>query len=297
MSKDPQFIDELLIWQASELAREKKYTEAEAILSIFDSTEEKHKAIAYDLLGRIMIKKKKYAEAKTCFQKAIAFDPNNMNPREALDYLPTYQRNRRLLRTVGIPSLLLLFCAGAVIIVSLRRPAAIVQSPASQVTGFPSEAGLPEGVHSATPNIISGNEIIWPALDVSGVTTSINQTEMRIIFDKGLYVDKCDFEIDSPRLLRLVAEKLRQSSNKYFIIIEGHTDNLPVLNESTYKNNFMLGLQRAEKVFTFFHEECGLSENSLLPISMGAENPLFSNSLDETRANNRTVSIRIIPTK
>jgi flagellar motor protein MotB len=297
MNKGPQIIDELIIWQASELARRKKYVEAEAILGLLDSAEKKYKAIAYDLLGRIMIKKKKYTEAKTYFQKAVAFDPDNMNPREALEYLPNYLQKRRLLRILGIPSLLLLCSVGVVIVVSLKRPGATVQSSASQVMSFTSEARLSEEVQGVSPKIISRNEIVWPAIIVSGVTTNINQTEMKILFDKGLYVDKCDFEKDSPRILRLVAEKLRRSSNKYFIIIEGHTDNIPVFNGSPYKNNFALGLRRAEKVVAFFHEECGLSENILLPISMGAENPLFSNSLDETRANNRTVSIRIIPTK
>lgn len=294
MSKGPPFIDDLLIWQASELARAKKYLEAETILGLFDSAEEKYKAIAYDLLGRIMVKKKKYTEAKAYFQKAIAFDPNNTNPREALDYLPTYQRNSRLLRVVGIPSILSLIFIGGFIIAALKRPGATMKSPASYGAGLHNESRSSDTVPSVFNN---WNELKRSMLDIKGVTTRINHAEMRIIFDRGIYLDKCDFAKDSARLLRLVAEHLKQSSDKYFIIIEGHTDNVPILNGSPYKNNFALGLQRAEKVSTLFHEECGLSENTLLPISMGAEKPLFSNSLDETRTNNRTVSIRIMATK
>jgi hypothetical protein len=51
-----------------------------------------------------------------------------------------------------------------------------------------------------------------------------------------------------------------------------------------------------KKISAFFHEKYELSANSLLPISMGTENPLYSNNQNETRVNNRTISLRIIPT-
>jgi flagellar motor protein MotB len=295
MKLDPQVLEGLLIWQASDLARRKKYSEAEAILGLLETSEGKNRSAACDLLGKIKAKQGQYAEAKAYFQKAIAFDPGNSSPREALDNLPNYQRKRRALKLASFASPFLALVIGILAfywLVPLKNGALYLQKNRA---GSP-EIVIPDKSLSRGPEKTQfQDEIRWPAIDPSGLTVTQSPSEMTIVFDKGVFANRCELTADGKRLIKAVAEKIKQTTGTLFVIIEGHTDNLPVYDGSPYRDNLHLGLSRAETILSIFHSEHGLPKSKLLGVSAGEKAPLYPNDSEETMRKNRTVSIRILP--
>jgi flagellar motor protein MotB len=286
-----------LIWQASDLARRKQYPEAEVILGLLDLSEGKYRSAACDLLGKIKAKQGQYAEAKACFQKAIALDPNNVSPRDALDSLPAYQRKRRTLRMAGVTAPLLTLAIGLSVFIWLGHYKKGASSEQKINAAGPAIANADMGLLGATEKKPSQDGIKWPAFDNSGLSATQSPSELRIVFNQGVFANKCELTADGQRLARVVAEKIKQSGERFFIIIEGHTDNLPIYNDSPYKDNFHLGLCRAETILSIFHSEHGLPKSMLLGVSAGEKAPLYPNDSEETRHKNRTVSIRILPVR
>jgi tetratricopeptide (TPR) repeat protein len=97
MNNEIKALYDLLYWQATDLARERRYREAELILANFEQAEDNYKAKVYDLRGRILVQQQEYARARAFFQKAVALAPGNAEYQTALQHLPEYERNSRWL--------------------------------------------------------------------------------------------------------------------------------------------------------------------------------------------------------
>jgi flagellar motor protein MotB len=295
MKLDPQVLEDLLIWQASDLARRKKYPEAEAILGLLEISEGKNRSAACDLLGKIRAKQGQYAEARAYFQKAIALNPENLSPREALDGLPGYIRKRQTRKLTGVIVPIMTLVIAISLFLWLAHPDSNKSSPVKSNTGVPNvnrpETGLP--IHME--NVAFQGEMHWPTFDNVDIISTQTPSEMRIVFKQGVFAEKCALTADGLRLTSLVAERIKQSKERYFVIIEGHTDNIPVYSGSSYKDNLHLGLSRAETIMRLFSSEYGLDKEMLLPISAGENSPLFSNNHENEKHKNRTVTIRILP--
>lgn len=295
MGLDVNVFEDLLIWQASDLARRKQYPEAEVILGLLETSEGKYRSAACDLLGKIKAKQGQYAEAKACFQKAIAFSPNNADLREALACLPVQQRNRRILKWASIATPLLFLVIGVSAFFwrgHSKKETNLLQRTDAGITEI---AGAEKGLPGVSEKTSIQDDIEWPSIDISGVAVTHGSSEMRIVFDQGVFTDKCGLSAEGQRLIRAVAEKIKPSVKTLFVIIEGHADNLPVYDGSPFKDNLYLGLMRAETIVGLLHTEYGLPKSMLLAVSAGEKAPLYSNDTDEARHKNRTVSIRILP--
>jgi outer membrane protein OmpA-like peptidoglycan-associated protein len=83
----------------------------------------------------------------------------------------------------------------------------------------------------------------------------------------------------------------------YHLIVEGHTDNLPVKSntEKTYlpKGNKNLSLYRAKTIAEMFEKE-GIPSNRISVIGYGSDRPIASNNTVEGRSKNRRVVVRLI---
>lgn len=75
------------------------------------------------------------------------------------------------------------------------------------------------------------------------------------------------------------------------IIIEGHTDNVPI--SGTYRSNWELSIARAVKVANFFIDR-GLDPRRLVTAGYGEYHPAFPNDTWEHRARNRRIEITIV---
>jgi len=105
-----------------------------------------------------------------------------------------------------------------------------------------------------------------------------------ILFDPG----EADLSSNGKIFLKKVASLLKKTSHP--ILIEGHTDNLPI-QTMEFPSNWELSTARAVNVLRFFHEEGGLPPNRLSAVGYGEFQPVLPNNSAENRAMNRRVEI------
>ena len=108
-----------------------------------------------------------------------------------------------------------------------------------------------------------------------------------ILFDSG-YANLKDTAVD---ILQDIGTILKQTKNP--IIIEGHTDDVPIHNEE-YESNWDLSFDRAYSVIKFFTQEVGVSPVRMHAIGFGEYRPVVPNDSEENRAMNRRIEINIL---
>ena len=89
-------------------------------------------------------------------------------------------------------------------------------------------------------------------------------------------------------MLRELGNKLRTVART--IRVEGHTDSIPVANE-TFPSNWELSTQRAVNVVKFLANECGIDQRNLSAAGYADSRPVASNDNPEGRALNRRVNM------
>ena len=80
------------------------------------------------------------------------------------------------------------------------------------------------------------------------------------------------------------------------VIIEGHTDNIPI-QHSRWSSNWELSTARALSVLHYFTEEGELAPQRFTVSGYGDQRPVADNSTELGRQRNRRVEIIILPTK
>jgi chemotaxis protein MotB len=88
-----------------------------------------------------------------------------------------------------------------------------------------------------------------------------------------------------------IAEILARSNRK--IIIEGHTDDLPVVG-GQFESNWELASLRATSVVRYLTKIHGISPQRLAAISYADTRPIVPNTNEESRAQNRRIEILIV---
>jgi flagellar motor protein MotB len=86
------------------------------------------------------------------------------------------------------------------------------------------------------------------------------------------------------------------ASPDYRVIIEGHTDNIPIKPSTgnRYRDNMELSFLRAKAVALTL-VKYGISLERISVIGYGDTHPISSNETDEGRAKNRRVEVKLIP--
>lgn len=115
-----------------------------------------------------------------------------------------------------------------------------------------------------------------------GVTIEINDS---ILFSPG----QAQLQLPSVKALRAIAEVLVDT--EFPIIIEGHTDNVPI-STPQFPSNWELSAVRATTVLRLF-ADVGVTADRLTAIGYGETRPVEPNLLADGRARNRRVSILI----
>ncbi len=128
----------------------------------------------------------------------------------------------------------------------------------------------------------------------------IDQAETRL---KLNLVDKILFPSGSAQLtskgkeiLEKVGNVLRDTTDRR-IMIEGHTDNVPLSNKLRQKfaSNWELSAVRATAVVRFLQNEVGLDPRLLSATGHSMYQPLVPNDTNEMRQSNRRIEIILIP--
>jgi chemotaxis protein MotB len=105
-----------------------------------------------------------------------------------------------------------------------------------------------------------------------------------VLFKSGRY----ELSLEAKRILSQIANILRDIPNE--ILIEGHTDNVSLLNGT----NWQLSIKRAASVVYYFVKEEGLLRDKFIVAGYGEHKPLAVNDTPENRARNRRIEINVI---
>lgn len=108
-----------------------------------------------------------------------------------------------------------------------------------------------------------------------------------LLFQSG----RADLKNESKHVLMDISSVLNGVDNK--IIIEGHTDNLPI-NTYMFSSNWELSAARAVVVTRFLVEHAGVNPTRISAQGYGEYMPLVSNDTAEGKAKNRRVNILIL---
>ena len=111
----------------------------------------------------------------------------------------------------------------------------------------------------------------------------------KISFDSG----QADLKREILGSLKKIREILAQYP-EYDIVIEGHTDNIPIKTKK-FKDNWQLSTERALAVLEYLLQDKDLNPVRFSAAGYGEYRPLVPNDTKENRAINRRVDIVVIP--
>jgi chemotaxis protein MotB len=111
------------------------------------------------------------------------------------------------------------------------------------------------------------------------------------LFDIG----KADVKISVYQDLKKIADLIKSNGNPH-VIVEGHTDNVP-MKHGKYPDNLALSQARAEAVVKFFVELFDFKESIFTAVGKGDTQPIATNDTPEGRKLNRRVTLRIQASK
>lgn len=117
-----------------------------------------------------------------------------------------------------------------------------------------------------------------------GVVIRLNDT---MLFDPGSAIIKSD----SMATLQKIADSLEKFQNP--IVIEGHTDSMPIRNEK-YPSNWELSTARATNIIKYLTEAKKLPPKRLSAVGYGEYMPIGENNTPLGRAKNRRVDIIVL---
>ncbi|MBC7415970.1 MAG: flagellar motor protein MotD [Herminiimonas sp.] len=116
-----------------------------------------------------------------------------------------------------------------------------------------------------------------------GVSIEINDSILFAQGDAGLGPE-------SSEVLKAIAAILKLDAHS--IQVEGHTDNVPI-SKGKFPSNWELSAVRASGVVRLFIEN-GITENRLVAVGHGSNQPAASNDTAEGRMRNRRVQVMIL---
>ncbi len=91
--------------------------------------------------------------------------------------------------------------------------------------------------------------------------------------------------------LSKVADILRVSNRK--LVIEGHTDNIPIKG-ARFRSNWDLAAARATKIVRYLIAKEGIAPSRLVAVSYADQKPQAPNDTEEGRAKNRRIDVLIV---
>jgi chemotaxis protein MotB len=130
-------------------------------------------------------------------------------------------------------------------------------------------------------------EAVAVSRDRRGVIVSFGD---ELLFDSG----GADLKQDASPLLGAIASLIRKTGRE--VVIEGHTDNLP-LRGGHYASNIELSAARAARVYAWLQAEEAMDPGRMTASGYGEYRPAASNATPEGRARNRRVDILFVTDK
>ena len=109
-----------------------------------------------------------------------------------------------------------------------------------------------------------------------------------VLFDKG----KVELTDEMKQILDAIAVPLKETGNP--VLVEGHTDDLPVKGGGKYRNNMELSTIRASKVVQYLIENGKITPQRLSAAGYAEYRPVAPNRSEESRRRNRRIDIVVL---
>lgn len=129
-----------------------------------------------------------------------------------------------------------------------------------------------------------------PFLDLGGISIVRVEKGIKVSFGDSLLFQtgSADVRDEAKGMLSAIASIIKRSD--YNVIIEGHTDNMPI-KSSRYASNWELSTARASSVLMYFINEERIHPARFSVAGYGEYRPIESNISPEGRSKNRRVDI------
>ena len=127
-------------------------------------------------------------------------------------------------------------------------------------------------------------------VDREGLKISIEEQGHTAYFESGY----SDITPEMKGVLDKMAPILRKLTDKHDVIIEGHTDNVPISNDY-FGSNWELSTARALTVVRFLQEQGKIEGRRLVAAGRGEWAPVAPNDTPANKARNRRIEIALMP--
>ena len=129
------------------------------------------------------------------------------------------------------------------------------------------------------------------------VSVSYDTEEIKIVMKNPVLFDigQVSLRKESEAMLHEMAGILEIIDND--VIVEGHTDNIPVRGSGKFKSNWEISQSRAIEVIRYFTNVEGMSPKRFGAAGYGEFKPLFLNDTPEHRSQNRRIEIDVLREK
>jgi chemotaxis protein MotB len=126
------------------------------------------------------------------------------------------------------------------------------------------------------------------------LSTKLNQSQLMItISDNALFASGQAVVKDESRQLAKSISTMLQQFPDYDVLVQGHTDNIPISN-SSYSSNWDLSVARALQFRKILLLNPNLDPVKFSPIGYGEYHPIDTNATALGRAKNRRVEVSIL---
>ncbi|OGI10538.1 MAG: hypothetical protein A2Y40_10075 [Candidatus Margulisbacteria bacterium GWF2_35_9] len=121
----------------------------------------------------------------------------------------------------------------------------------------------------------------------------VEENKIRLIFAQPVLFDSASATLkkDFEKFLDPIAIMLKEIP--YEIVVEGHTDNVPI-KSAKFHSNWVLSFFRAYSVLNYFVQKYELNPKKISAIGYGEYRPRFSNTSAENKSMNRRIEINIL---
>lgn len=183
----------------------------------------------------------------------------------------------------------------------LERFAGSMQS-AFKTSGAVSDKAVIEGINPISYDDIQLEKEVRTVFEnfdktvIEGINISRSERGILISLGDSIMFDTGSAEIkdEAKKMLTAVLSVIKKIQNN--IVIEGHTDNIPI-KSAEYHSNWELSTARAMSVLMYLMQEDGIRPERFSASGYGEHRPIMSNATPEGRARNRRVDIIIVSKK
>ena len=114
--------------------------------------------------------------------------------------------------------------------------------------------------------------------------------EEKLLFSSGSW----DVSEEGKKALKEIASVLEKNTD-IDVMVEGHTDNVPLKGKNQIKDNWDLSVMRATSITKILLDRSKINPNRIIPCGRGEYSPQVKNTTAENRAKNRRTEIILSP--